>query len=135
MSYRTDGQRSTGQVVKEITEDLSTLVRKEIELAKLELKDSVTAKLKGAVIIAIVGVMGVLALLFALLAVRDAVNLAVPDWAAAWAGDVAVLIVLAIAAGIAALVAKSKLSTPISADLTRQTIKDDVEWAKQVTRR
>ena len=39
----TDG-KSAGQLVKEVTEDFSTLVRKEIELAKQEVGASVAAK-------------------------------------------------------------------------------------------
>ena len=43
---RTEG-RSAGQLMKEITEDISTLIRKEIELAKQELGTSVATKAKG----------------------------------------------------------------------------------------
>ena len=135
MSDRSTGYRSTGQLFKEVTEDLSTLVRKEVELAKIELMDSVTAKAKGAAIIGVVGVMGIFVLFFALMAVRDAVNMAVPNWASAWSGDLAVVLLLAVVSTVGGLIAKRKLSTPIKADLTKETIKDDVEWAKSVAKR
>lgn len=129
------GQRSAGELFKEITEDLSTLVRKEIELARIELMDSVMAKLKGAVIFAVVGVMGLFMLLFGLVAIRDVVDHVAPSWGDRWLGDVCVVVLLGLMAAVAALVGKRKLTTPISADLTKETLKDDVDWAKSVAKR
>jgi uncharacterized membrane protein YqjE len=131
----TNGHKSTGQLFKEVTEDLSTLVRKEIELAKIELTESVTAKVKGAAIFAVVGVMGLFVLLFLMITIRDVVNNVAPSWGTAWLGDVVVVALLIIISVIAALVAKKKIATPIAADLTKKTIKDDVEWAKNVTKK
>jgi hypothetical protein len=136
--YRGDGtrvgdgtQKSAGQLMKEVTEDLSTLVRKEIELAKQELGQSVAAKLKGAALIAIAGVMGFFALIFALLAARDALAIVVPEWAA----DLITMGALLFIGLIGILVARRKLATPVSAEMTKQTIKEDVEWAKTLGRR
>jgi uncharacterized membrane protein YqjE len=129
--YRGDGQKSAGQLMKEVTEDLSTLVRKEIELAKQELGQSVSAKLKGAALIAIAGVMGFFALIFGLLAIRDALTLVVSEWAA----DLITMGALLLIGLIGILVARRKLATPVSAEMTKQTIKEDVEWAKTLGRR
>jgi uncharacterized membrane protein YqjE len=131
-SYRTDGSHKTaGQLVKEVTEDLSTLVRKEIDLAKAELGKSVAAKAKGAAIIAIAGVLGLFALIFLLLAIRDGFDAFL--WT--WLSDLITAAILLLIAGIAALVARKRLTTPINPELTKKTIKDDVEWAKTVGRR
>jgi uncharacterized membrane protein YqjE len=131
-SYRTDGShKSAGQLVKEVTEDLSTLVRKEIDLAKAELGKSMAAKAKGAAIIAIAGVLGLFALIFLLLAIRDGFDTFL--WT--WLSDLITAAILLVIAGIAALVARKKLATPMKTDLTKKTIKDDVEWAKTVGRR
>ena len=129
--YRGNGQKSAGQLMKEVSEDLSTLVRKEIELAKQELGESISAKIKGAALIAIAGVMGFFALIFALLAIRDALTLVVPEWAA----DLITMGVLLFIGLIGILVARGKLATPVSAEMTKQTIKEDVEWAKTLGRR
>jgi uncharacterized membrane protein YqjE len=130
-SYRTDGShKSAGQLVKEVTEDLSTLVRKEIDLAKAELGKSVAAKAKGAAIIAIAGVLGLFALIFLLLAIRDGFDAFL--WT--WLSDLITAAILLLIAGIAALVARKRLTTPINPELTKKTIKDDVEWAKTVGR-
>lgn len=122
---RTEG-RSAGQLMKEITEDISTLIRKEIELAKQELGTSVATKAKGAAILAVVAVMGFFMLIFLLLALRDGLDTFL--WT--WVSDLATVGVLGIIALVAALVAKRKLATPINADMTKKTIKEDVEWAK-----
>jgi uncharacterized membrane protein YqjE len=131
-SYRTDGShKSAGQLVKEVTEDLSTLVRKEIDLAKAELGKSIAAKAKGAAIIAIAGVLGLFALIFLLLAIRDGFDAFL--WT--WLSDLITAAILLLIAGIAALIARKRLTAPINSELTKKTIKDDVEWAKTVGRR
>ena len=122
--------KSAGQLMKEVTEDLSTLFRKEIELAKQEIGQSVAEKVKGAVIIAIAGTLGFFALIFMLLAIRD--GFATFLWT--WLADLATAGVLLIIGALGALVAKNKLSKPIKADMTKQTIKDDVEMMKSLGR-
>ena len=126
-------QKSAGQLIKEVTEDFSTLFRKEIELAKQEIGQSVAEKAKGAAIVAIAGVLGFFALIFMLLAIRDTfVTLFDGGWT--WAADILTAVVLLIIGGVGVLFAKKKLTTPISADMTKQTIKDDVELVKSLGR-
>lgn len=125
------GAKSAGQLMKEVTEDLSTLLRKEIELAKQELGASVSAKLTGVVAIAIVATLGFFALIFVLLALRDGLDEVMWTWVA----DLVTAGILLLIGVIGALFAKRKLSTPIKADLTKQTIKEDVEFAKSIGRR
>jgi uncharacterized membrane protein YqjE len=122
---------SAGQLIKQVTEDLSTLVRKEIELAKQELGDSVAEKAKGAVTIAIAAVMGVFALIFLLLALRDGLD----EFLWTWIADLVTAGVLILIALVAALIARKKLQAPIRTELTKQTIKEDVEFAKSIGRR
>ena len=126
--YRGDGQKSAGRLMKEVTEDLSSLVRKEIELAKQEISESVGEKVKGGVIVAIAAVMGFFALIFLLFAIRDGLDVLLWTWLA----DIATAVILLVLGGLAVLFAKKKLATPIKADLTKKTIKDDVEWAKNL---
>ena len=122
--------KSAGQLMKEVTEDLSTLFRKEIELAKQEIGESVAEKVKGAVIIAIAGTLAFFALIFMLLAVRDGFNTFLWTWLA----DIATAVVLLVIGALGALVAKNKLAKPFTADKTKQTIKDDVEMMKSLGR-
>ena len=118
--------KSAGQLMKEISEDFSTLFRKEVELVKQELGQSISTKVKGAVIIAIAGTLGFFALIFMLLAIRDGLDNILWTWVA----DLATAGILLVFGAIGALVAKSKLAAPISTELTKKTIKEDVEWAK-----
>lgn len=131
--WRGDGApgKTAGQLMKEVTEDLSTLLRKEIELAKQELGESVGAKAKGAAIFAIVGVLGFFALIFILLALRDGLD----EFMWTWAADLVTAGVLLLIGVVAALVARKKLQTPIKTDLTKKTIREDVEWAKTLGKR
>jgi hypothetical protein len=45
--------RTTGELVKAIAEDTSTLVRKEVELAKEELAEAAKSRVKGAAALAV----------------------------------------------------------------------------------
>jgi hypothetical protein len=125
------GEKSAGRLMKEVTEDLSTLVRKEVELAKQELSSSVSAKAKGAAIFALAAFLGFFVLIFLLLAIRDGFD----NLWATWLADLATAGVLILISVLAVLVGKKKLSTPISTELTKKSIKEDVEWAKTLGKR
>jgi hypothetical protein len=126
-----NGKKSVGQLVKEISEDFSTLIRKEIDLAKQELGSSVAAKAKGIASIVIAAVFGFFALIFLLLAVRDGLNTFLWTWVA----DLVTALILILVGVGAVLFARRKLATPIKADLTKQTVKEDIEWAKTLGKR
>ena len=132
--YRGNGagtEKSAGQLMKEVTEDLSTLIRKEVELAKQEVGQSVATKVKGVVVIAVAAAFGFFALIFALLAIRDGFD----EFLWTWLADLATAGVLILCAALAGLVAKKKLTAPISADMTKQTLKDDVDMMKSLGKR
>lgn len=131
--YRGNGQseKSAGQLMKEVTEDLSTLVRKEIELAKQEVGESISTKVKGAAIIGIAGFLAFFALIFGTLALRDGIAELIWGWGTwMWAADLITMGILLVFGGIGALVAKRKLTAPFKTELTKKTIKEDLEWAK-----
>ena len=124
-------KKSVGQLLKEISEDFSTLFRKEIDLAKAELGSSISAKAQGAVTILIAGAFAFFALIFLLLAVRDGLDTFLWTWVA----DLVTARILILLGVAAVLFAKKKLATPIKADLTKQTVKEDIEWAKTLNKR
>lgn len=126
-----NGKKSVGQLVKEISEDFSTLIRKEIDLAKQELGSSVAAKAKGMASIVIAATFGFFALIFMLLALRDGLSTFLWTWVA----DLATALILILIGAGAVLFARKKLATPIKADLTKQTVKEDIEWAKTLGKR
>ncbi|MGH2699294.1 MAG: phage holin family protein [Actinomycetota bacterium] len=130
--YRgSNGKKSVGQLVKEISEDFSTLIRKEIDLAKQELGSSVAAKAQGIAIIVIAATFAFFGLIFLLLALRDGLDTFLWTWVA----DLVTALVLILIGTGAVLFARRKLATPIKADLTKQTVKEDIEWAKTLGKR
>ena len=123
--------KSAGQLMKEVTEDLSSLIRQEVQLAKQEVGEAVSAKIKGAVIIAIAATLGFFALIFMLLAIRDAFDTFLWTWLA----DIVTAVILLGLGALGALFARKKLATPISTELTKESIKEDVELLKTMGRR
>lgn len=126
-------EKSAGQLLKEVTEDLSTLVRKEVELAKQELGHSVSEKVKGVAGFAILATLGLFALIFMLLSIRDGLVTAMNGWV--WLADILTAVILLLIGFGAFLFAKKKMAAPISAEKTKQSLKADVEMAKTVGRR
>ena len=74
---------SLGELLGEVTRDLSTLMRQEVELAKAELKQSATKAGKGGGMLAGAGVAGHFVLVFLSLALMFALGALMPlGWAA-----------------------------------------------------
>ena len=120
------------ELLRSISSDVSLLVRKQIELAKREIADMAGAKARGAGLLAAAAVLGLYVLGFVGLAAAAALDLVLPRWAAHLiVGGVFLLIaVLAGLAGRRALTAGG--ATP---ERTKETLREDVEWAKQQLRR
>ena len=126
-------QRSTGELVKLLSEQVSVLVRDELKLAQLEM----TRKGKQAGLGAgLLGVSGLTALYGAgcLLA---CVIIALSGVVAAWLAALIVAAALLLFAGVAALVGKGRLqkATPPVPEETVDSIKTDVEEIKERARR
>ncbi len=116
----------TGAAAKAVVDDARTLVRAEIELAKAELSSAAQAKATGAGLLAAAAVAGWLALQGLLIAAGLALALVLPGWAAA----LIVAAVLLLVAGIAALIGRRKLSTPVKLDETKRNVTEDVAVAR-----
>jgi membrane protein len=122
-------QRPAAELMRDLSTQVSTLVRQELELAKVEL----TAKGKQASIGA--GMFGG-AGLFALYGVGAIVAAAILGLAAAvapWLAAIIVAVVLFAVAGVLALMGKSraKRAVPPVPEQTVETIKEDVRFTKQ----
>ena len=93
--------KSLGDVVTEVTEKASFLVREEIELAKAEISAKVTKLGKGAGAMAAAGVLLVFALIFFFHGVAWLFNDAF-DWGTIWQGYFATFGVILLVGAIAA---------------------------------
>ena len=119
--------RSLGQVVSDLSTDLSTLMKQEVQLAKVELKEEVTKVGKGAGMLGGAGFAGWFVLLFLSLALTFLLD----DWLPIEAAALITAGVWAVVAAVLALVGRKELqeSNP-QLPKTQQTLKEDVQWAR-----
>lgn len=124
--------RSLGELFADLARETTTLVRKEVQLAKTELSQKAAFLAKHAVLIAAGGLIayaGFIVLLVGLAFLLAQTGL--PFWAAA----LLVGLVVCLAGGFFALKGLNGLKTadPVPHQ-TLETVKEDVQWAKQQTR-
>jgi uncharacterized membrane protein YqjE len=119
--------RPIGELLKQLSEETTTLVRKEIELAKAEVSEKGKKAALGAGMFGGAGVAGLLALgsLTACLVALLATGMKV------WVAALIVTVLWAAVAGVLALLGRNKVqeATP-PVEQTVETIKEDVQWAK-----
>jgi len=121
--------RPVGDLLKLLSEQTSTLVSKEMELAKAELAEKGKKAGVGAGMFGAAGLFGVFAfaaLTACLIAVLDT---AMPLWAAA----LIVAAVYAAVGGVLALRGRTEVrsATPPVPEQAIESSKEDVQWAKQ----
>jgi hypothetical protein len=113
------GDRSLGELISEVTEDLSTLMRQELELAKAELQQSATRAGKGAGMLGGAAVAGYFVLLFASIALWWAIGGATGlDWSA-----VIVAVIWGIIGAVLATVGRNSLRSVRGLPKTADTVK------------
>jgi Putative Actinobacterial Holin-X, holin superfamily III len=121
-------ERPIGEVAKELTSDLSLLVRQEIALAKTEMAEKGRTAAPGLGMFGGAGIVGLCSAgaLTAFLVL--VISLFLPDWAAA-------LIVGTVLAAVAYVLIRQGKERVADAgkpvpEQTLETVKEDVEWAK-----
>ena len=124
-------ERPLGELLKQLSQETATLVRQEIELAKAEVATTGKKAGIGAGLVGAGGIVGFLALGAFTAFLIMALDTAMAGWLAA-------LIVTIVYGAIAAFLAlqgrdKVKEATP-PAPQTVETVKEDIEWAKNPTR-
>ena len=140
MNHSADGaqpsptqERSTGELVKQVAEQVSVLVRGELKLAQLEM----TRKGKRAGMgVGMLGGGGLVAL-YGLGCLIACVIIAVSGVLAAWLAALIVGAVLLAVAGVAALIGKGRLqrAAPPVPEETVSSVKADVEEIRERARR
>jgi uncharacterized membrane protein YqjE len=120
--------RPTGELLKRLSDETTTLVKQEVELAKAELQEKGKQAGIGAGMFVGAGLFGLGAFAALTAAVIAALELALPLWLAA----LIVALVYAAVAAVLALRGKRKVSeaAPPVPEQTKDSIKEDVEWAK-----
>jgi Putative Actinobacterial Holin-X, holin superfamily III len=121
-------ERPLGELLKQLSEETTRLVRQEIELAKAELTQKGRQAGMGAGLFGAAGAIGFLALAALTTCFILALDAVMPAWLAA-------LLVAVVYGAVAAVLAlrgraKVKQAVPPVPEQTIETVKEDVQWAK-----
>jgi hypothetical protein len=127
MANSTMTEPSLGELVGQTTKDLSTLVRKEIELAKTELSVEVGKAGKGAGMFGGAGVAGLYGLGFLSLAAMFGLGAVMP---LGWAALIVAALYLVGAAILATTGKKAFSQVKPKPERTIKTLKEDAQWAR-----
>jgi hypothetical protein len=125
-------QQPVGELLKQLSQETSTLVRQELELAKAEMAVKAREGGKGA---GMLGGAGISALL--MLGALTATLMGVLDtFMKFWLAALVVTALWAVVAGVLALQGKNKLqdAAPPVPEQAQESVKEDVQWAKTQSR-
>lgn len=127
---QTGDSPSLSELASGVVHNLQNIVRSEVQLAKVELKEEAKVAGKGVAMLAAGALIGFYALGLFLLTAVWALATQVDRWLAA----LIVAVIVTVIAGILAMVGKKKLDefSPVPEE-TVQSVKEDVEWVKQQT--
>jgi uncharacterized membrane protein YqjE len=121
-------ERSTAELLKQLSDQTTTLVKQELDLAKAELGEKGKRAGIGAGMFGGAGVAG----LFALAALTTCIIVALDSAMELWLAALIVAVVYAAVAGVLALQGRNKVqeATPPVPEQAQESIKEDLEWAK-----
>jgi uncharacterized membrane protein YqjE len=125
-------ERPAGELLKELSDHTTTLVRQEIELAKAELGEKGKKAGLGAGMFGGAGLFGVFAFAALTTCIVVALDSAMPLWLAA----LIVAVVYGAIAGVLALQGRNKVQEagPPVPEQATESVKEDVQWAKTQAR-
>ena len=117
-----------GELFKQLSEDLSTLVRQELKLAQAEMTEKAKKAGIGAGLFGGAGIVGLLGLGTLTACMVAALATAMQVWLAA----LIVTVAYGALAGVLALTGRKQVSeaTPAAPEQTLESVKEDVQWAK-----
>ena len=119
--------RSLGEIVGDITQDLTTLVRQEMDLATSEMKQEVAKVGKGIGMFGGAGAFGYLALIFLGLTLTWLLD----NWMPIEVGALIVTLLWGAIAAALALKGRQEMKDANPAlPVTQQTLKEDAQWAQ-----
>jgi hypothetical protein len=127
---QSESTQSLGALMSEISKDLSTLMRQEVELAKVELKEEVAKAGKGAGMLGAAGFAGYLFIV--LLSFAAAYGLG-SQIGYGW-GTLIVAAIWAVIGAVLFVLGRSRLRrVSPKPERTIQTLKEDAQWARHPT--
>lgn len=122
---------SMGELFRQLSEQTSALVRQEVDLAKAELTEKGKKAGVGAGLFGGAGLLGV----FGLAVLTAALVLGLAGIMADWVAALIVGVIYLAAAAVVALQGRDKVreAGPPIPEQTVETVKEDVQWAKNQT--
>jgi uncharacterized membrane protein YqjE len=125
-----DPQPSVGELVRRASENVSTLVRAEIELAKTELSTTVKRAGVGGGLLAAAGVILLFSVPFLFVVIAEVlVAIGLPRWLS----YLIVWVLFLIIAAVLALIGRRQLKKMSKPERTLKTAKDTASWARHPT--
>ena len=125
-------EHGTGELLKELSDHTTSLVRKEIELAKAELGEKGKKAGQGAGMFGGAGLFAV----FAFGALTTCIIVALDSAVELWLAALIVAVVYGAIAGVLALQGRNKVQEagPPVPEQATESVKEDVQWAKTQAR-
>ncbi len=124
------GTRPISEVLQDIVGNIQDIVRAEVRLAKTEVSEEFGKARSAGVLCGAGAVMAIFSAIFLLLAIVYALSLVIPEWAAS--------LIVAAAVGLVAILTlrlgMKRFQNINAAPKTAASLKENVEWAKQLTR-
>jgi hypothetical protein len=122
--------RSIPEILRDVLANIQDIVRAEVRLAKAELGEELSSARTAGLLIGVGAVAAIFSALFLLLACVYALARVMPNWAAA--------LIVAAAVGVAAALTLGlglkRFKTIQAAPKTSASLKENVRWAKELTK-
>ncbi len=121
--------KSIGELLGDLMREVEMLVRQEMQLAKTEITAKIGASIRDAAMLIVAATLGFVGFQ----AFVVAAILGLSHWVTPWLAALIIGAVLVIVAGILALIGAMSLkksAVPVP-EQTVETLKEDIQWAKQ----
>ena len=127
---RSVGEQSIGGLVHEVTTQLSTLVRAEVELAKAEVTAEVRKGVTGSVFFAVAGAIGLFSLFYFFFALAELLSL----WFLRWVAFGIVFVLMVLVAALFGFLGYRKVRKIRKPERTISTLKESAHVFSQIGR-
>ena len=122
--------RSISTVLYDIVSNIQEIIRSEMRLARTEFTEELGKLRSASVLLGVGALLAMLSVLFVLIAIVYALSLVIPAWAAA----LVVAVSVGALGGILVFAGIKRIKAVRAAPKTTASLKENVEWAKQLTR-
>jgi uncharacterized membrane protein YqjE len=123
-------ERPISTVLYDIVSNVQEIIRSEMRLARTEFSEELGRMRSAGLLLGAGALLAIFGVLFVLVAIVYALSLVIPAWAAA----LIVAVAVGALAGILLGAGLKRIKAVRAAPKTTASLKENVEWAKQLTR-